>query len=176
MAEEVALRHWLESYKPQPAKDKPNYYDTDPGTLISDSQPVVFTVGTGAHVLSSVLESCLCTNQELIIVTCFWAESKSRDDVAALLRNLSTRALSQSRRIRVRLCFSSMSLVQKLFQTSSRAGTVYGKNKWTGIGLPDPEELEGLEMVVKSIFVRPFSVMHPKFILIVRGSRKPVCG
>jgi phosphatidylserine/phosphatidylglycerophosphate/cardiolipin synthase-like enzyme len=36
------------------------------------------------------------------------------------------------------------------------------------LGLPRADELSGLEMVVKSIFVRPFSVMHPKFILVDR--------
>jgi phosphatidylserine/phosphatidylglycerophosphate/cardiolipin synthase-like enzyme len=34
--------------------------------------------------------------------------------------------------------------------------------------LPRPEELAGLDIVVKSVFVRPFSVMHPKFILVDR--------
>ena len=36
------------------------------------------------------------------------------------------------------------------------------------MGLPAPEELAGLELVVKSVFVRPFSVMHPKFIIVDR--------
>jgi len=36
------------------------------------------------------------------------------------------------------------------------------------MGLPAPDELLGLEMVVKMVFVRPFSVMHPKFVLVDR--------
>jgi hypothetical protein len=45
---------------------------------------------------------------------------------------------------------------------------VYLPEKWANIGLPEPKELKGLDMVVKSVFVKPFSVMHPKFILIDR--------
>ena len=36
------------------------------------------------------------------------------------------------------------------------------------LGLPPASELEGLDLEVKSILVRPFSVMHPKFVIIDR--------
>ena len=36
------------------------------------------------------------------------------------------------------------------------------------MGLPAPDQLEGIDLVVKSVFVRPFSVMHPKFIIMDR--------
>jgi len=47
-------------------------------------------------------------------------------------------------------------------------GLVYPPDSWTKLGLPAPEQVDGLDLVVKSIFVRPFSVMHPKFILMDR--------
>jgi phosphatidylserine/phosphatidylglycerophosphate/cardiolipin synthase-like enzyme len=47
-------------------------------------------------------------------------------------------------------------------------GKIYPPSSWTGLGLPPPEKLKGIEMVIKSVFVLPFSVMHPKFILVDR--------
>lgn len=134
----------------------------------SDSYPVNFSVGTGSQILSSILPTCISANYEVIIVTCFWAKSKSREDVSSMLRELSAKAIAQDRKIRVRLCMSSVSFVQKLLQTSSLQGMIYLPSKWENIGLPAPHELKGLDMVVKSVFVRPFSVMHPKFILVDR--------
>lgn len=58
--------------------------------------------------------------------------------------------------------------MQKLFQTSSLNGKIYPPEAWVGLGLPAPGDLGGLELEVKSVFVRPFSVMHPKFILVNR--------
>lgn len=139
------------------------------------SQPVRFTLGTGSQLLSTILPACLEANYEVIIVTCFWAKSQSRNDLSQMLRQLSARALAlrarsvnPGRNIRVRLCLSSVSIIQKLLQTNHTNGMVYLPDKWANIGLPDPQELTGLDMVVKSVFVKPFSVMHPKFILIDR--------
>jgi len=109
---------------------------------------------------------------ELIIVTFFWADSPSRDDIKKLLIELSGRALNRGEtlgKIRVRICLSSRSLTQKLFHTTSLNGHVFPPKSWTTLGLPAPEELGGLDLVVKSIFVRPFSVMHPKFVLMDRS-------
>ncbi|KAH6676596.1 hypothetical protein B0J14DRAFT_357184 [Halenospora varia] len=145
-----------------------SYCEQNPQTLITSSQPDSFYLGTGAQVLSKVLSKCLRAQKELIIVTCFWANSQSQDDVASLLLKLSSRAIAQNRKIQVRLCFSSRSIAQKLFQTSSLDGKIYPSSSWASLGLPAPEKLEGLELVVKSVFVRPFSVMHPKFILVDR--------
>ncbi|PMD36159.1 hypothetical protein L207DRAFT_533046 [Hyaloscypha variabilis F] len=149
-------------------RDEPNFWASDPSKLITTSQPVHFSIGTGSHILSSAFATCASTNHELIIVTCFWAKSHSQEDLASLLLKLSAKAISQNRKIQVRLCFSSLSLLQKLFQTSSLDGKIYPPSSWAGLGLPRPEELTGLDLVVKSVFVRPFSVMHPKFILVDR--------
>lgn len=149
----------------------PHYYASDPeASLITTAQPTKFMLGTGARVLSSILSSCLETNEELILVTCFWAKSKSQQDVATLLRKLSEKAVSRrdGSKIRVRLCFSSISITQKLFQTSSLVGKIYSASAWVKMGLPTPEEIVGLDLIVKSVFVKPFSVMHPKFLIVDR--------
>jgi phosphatidylserine/phosphatidylglycerophosphate/cardiolipin synthase-like enzyme len=162
---------WLSELNSQRSSlqhDDPSYYSFNPETLITTSEPVRFTLGSGTQILSSVLSACAATNHELIIVTCFWARSQSQKRIASLLRTLSSKALSQGRKIRVRICFSSLSLWQKLFQTSSLEGKIYPPGSWPSLGLPRQEEMQGLALVVKSIFVRPFSVMHPKFILVDR--------
>jgi len=168
---EAIINSWLSSQKGHTVgtnQDNPNYYTSNLESLVTVSSPQDFTLGTGAQILSSVLKSCVSTSYELIIVTCFWAKSKSQQDVSSLLRKLSRKALSQNRKIRVRLCFSSISIMQKLSQTSSLDGKLYPISRWQTIGLPNPAQLRGLDLVVKSVFVKPFSVMHPKFILIDR--------
>ncbi|CZS89005.1 uncharacterized protein RAG0_00500 [Rhynchosporium agropyri] len=146
----------------------PNYWSPEPLTLLTTSQPLSFSLGTGSQILSSVLKRCESTTHELILVTCFWAPSSSQQAISSLLLKLSAKGLSQNRKIQVRIRFSSWAIVQKLFQTSSLDGKIYEPEKWTGLGLPEPKILGGLEMEVKSVFVRPFSVMHPKFILLDR--------
>ncbi|TVY25467.1 hypothetical protein LHYA1_G005730 [Lachnellula hyalina] len=158
----------LQSHASTNENDDPSYYAELPQTLISTSQPAKFSIGTGSQILSNVFSDCLATNHELIIVTCFWAKSESLESLSSLLLKLSAKAVSQSRKIQVRICFSSRGLAQKLFQTSSLDGEIYPPSSWLSLGLPDPESLSGLELVVKCVFVRPFSVMHPKFILVDR--------
>jgi phosphatidylserine/phosphatidylglycerophosphate/cardiolipin synthase-like enzyme len=171
---------WLQDLKPHAdanLRDAPNYWANSPSTLITTSQPVHFTLGTGSQILSSAFSTCASAEHELIIVTCFWAKSRSQEDLSSFLLKLSAKAVSRNRKIQVRLCFSSLSLFQKLWQTSSLDGKIYPPSTWVNLGLPPPEELMGLEIVVKSVFVRPFSVMHPKFILVDRKiSFMPSCN
>ena len=48
-------------------------------------------------------------------------------------------------------------------------GQTYPASSWMKkLGLPDPSELCGLDVRIKSIFILPFSVMHPKFMIIDR--------
>ena len=69
----------------------------------------------------------------------------------------------------MRICFSSSSLWQKLSHTMSTTGQTYAPAKYqTALGLPSPAELPGLDLQVKSIFILPFSVMHPKFVIVDR--------
>jgi len=161
-------RQKLQSHAGTNEIEEPSYFASSPQGLVTTSHPANFSIGTGSQVLSEVLSKCLATTHELIIVTCFWAKSQSQASLSSLLLKLSSKAVAQNRKIQVRICFSSRSLTQKLFQTSSLDGKIYPPSSWVSFGLPAPEELSGLELVIKSIFVRPFSVMHPKFILVDR--------
>lgn len=156
---------------------RPNYFVSDPKSLITTSRPLNFTLGTGPQILSSVLPLCLETKHELIIVTCFWAkESISREDVASLLRKLSAKAIQQNRIIQVRICFSSESSWRRL-NPCRMEGKIHHPRSWKRLGLPAEGEIKGLELVVKSAFVPPFSVMHPKFILMDRKTAwMPSCN
>ncbi|PNS18075.1 hypothetical protein CAC42_4034 [Sphaceloma murrayae] len=148
---------------------QPNYWTQDPSSLITKCNIDTLVLGTGAslyHSIAPVLES---TEHELILVTCFWARSTSLDVLRSCLSHLSDKGLKSGRKIRVRICLSSASLLQKLLHTQSLDGYVYPPTAWEGkLALPRPEDLGGLDLQVKSIFVKPFSVMHPKFMIVDR--------
>ncbi|KAL2265900.1 hypothetical protein VTJ83DRAFT_5252 [Remersonia thermophila] len=151
--------------------------------LVTTSQPRSFRIGTGASIfIESLLPAILDAENEVILVTCFWAPSKT---LAALHDALTTLAHGRRQRIqealargdapipplRFRICFSSRSLLQKLFHPQSRHGYVYPPSAWSKkLGLPDPDVLEagGIQLQAKSLFFLPFSVMHPKFVIIDR--------
>lgn len=135
-----------------------------------------FHLGTGSTIYSTLAPIILAnTSRELLITTCFWSSSASARTIALLLRALSRKAREAQRAvdgepssgvIRVRICISSLSLWQKLFHTQSPDGYVYPASKWPkALGLPPPAELPGLDIQVKSVFIKPFSVMHPKYII-----------
>lgn len=150
------------------AHRKPSYFVDNPKTLITTSQPLSFTIGTGPQVLSSVLPLCLEAKHELILVTCFWSKkSQSCKDVASMLRKLSAKALRQNCIIQVRICFSTESSWRR-FNPRRRKGKIHPPKSWERLGLPSKGEIKGLNLVVKSAFVPPFSVMHPKFMLMDR--------
>lgn len=156
-----------------------------------------FTVGTGFELITSIKPFIMDrTIRELIFVTCFWAKSSSRAEVSDMLSTLSRYGVAQNRTIRVRICLSSMSFMQRLLHTSSPSGKqsswftaqkfrqsftlrfersrfspgyIFDHSEWNSkLGLPPPAQLPGLDLEIKSVFVRPFSVMHSKFILIDR--------
>ncbi|KAF2032439.1 phospholipase D/nuclease [Setomelanomma holmii] len=160
----------LDSAAPINAQDDPKYYSRYPRSLITTSNLDAFMTGTGSAIydaLSLLLES---TNHELILVTCFWARSTSLDTLSQVLLRLSDKAIRRGTdKIRVRLCFSSLSIFQKLFHKQAVAGQFYPPEVWMKkLGLPDPRDLGGLDLKIKSVFILPFSVMHPKFIIIDR--------
>ncbi|KAJ9641025.1 hypothetical protein H2199_005693 [Coniosporium tulheliwenetii] len=159
------LAHGEENYR-----YPPNYFASDPSSLITSSLVHSFTLGTGSHIFTSIIPIIEAAESEVIIVTCFWTRSSSLDQLCTALRRLSDKALVRGgSRIRVSICFSSRSVWQKLFQTSSLGGHVYTAKSWAKtLGLPSSEELRGLDMTIKSVFVRPFSVMHPKFVVVDR--------
>lgn len=148
---------------------KPNYWTSNPASLITICNVNDVILGTGASVYSSLQPLLESAESELVLVTCFWARSTSLTVLCDALRQLSAKAVRRGRKVRVRICVSSVSLWQKLFHTQSLDGYIYPPTAYgPKLGLPTPDELPGLEIVVKSIFVKPFSVMHPKFIIIDR--------
>lgn len=151
-------------------QDDPNYYSRVPKSLITTSHIQSFITGTGSSIYEHISPLLEETEHELILVTCFWASSVSRDALNAVLRKLSDKAVRRgTEKIRVRLCFSSSSIFQKLFHKQTATGQTYPSAEWVKrFGLPDPSELGGLDLKIKSVFILPFSVMHPKFIIIDR--------
>lgn len=168
----------------------PDYHQGKPETLISSATVHSFQLGTGASIYSqSLLPALLRARHEVVLVTCFWAVS---DTLTALRQALEQLAETRSRLLRaqeadgdggggpdheplgplrIRIGFSSRSLFQKLFHTGSRQGYVYPPAAWTSqLGLPSQETLEAaaIDLRVKSLFFLPFSVMHPKFLIIDR--------
>lgn len=127
-------------------------------------------LGTGTSIFSALAPLLLHhTKHELLLVTCFWAPSPSLTILNSLLRDLSHKALRLGHCIRVRLCFSSRTLLQKLFHCRSSRGYVYPQAELHDtLGLPPPHDIPNLDLQVKSAFIQPFSVMHPKFILVDR--------
>ncbi|KAM3067223.1 hypothetical protein ACMFMG_005411 [Clarireedia jacksonii] len=131
------------------------------------SHPTSFHLGTGHALYTHLLPHLLQTTQHsLLIVTCFWAPSSTSHLLSSFLRQLSTKALSSPRqppsKIHIRICVSSLSALQKAFHTSSPNGTLMPPEK---LGLPKPEEIPGLDLRIKSIFLRPCHVLHGKYII-----------
>lgn len=151
-------------------QDDPNYYVGDPRSLISQSNVHSFVNGTGSSIYKSLVPLLESTNHELILVTCFWARSDTLQTLNDVLLKLSDKAVRRgTEKIRVQLCFSSSSLFQKLFHKQSAAGQEYPPSTWVKkLGLPPKSKLGGLDLTVKSIFLLPFSVMHPKYIILDR--------
>ncbi|KAF2125687.1 phospholipase D/nuclease [Dothidotthia symphoricarpi CBS 119687] len=160
----------LDAASPTNAQDDPNYYSRYPRSLVSTSNVETFMTGTGSVIYNSLTPLLESTDHELILVTCFWARSSTLETLNSILRKLSDKAILRgTEKICVQLCFSSSSLFQKLFHKQSLTGQTYPPSVWTKkLGLPDPSELGGLDLRIKSIFILPFSVMHPKFMIIDR--------
>lgn len=150
--------------------DQPNYWTADPNSLLTTSNIHSIDLATGNRILASILPALEAAETEVIFVTCYWAASESLDRICDSLRKLSSKALAAGgRTIRVRICFSSSGLLQKLCHTQSAAGKVYEPGEWSrALGLPGPDELRGLDLQVKSVFLLPISIIHPKFAVVDR--------
>ncbi|KAK4038876.1 hypothetical protein C8A01DRAFT_37201 [Parachaetomium inaequale] len=161
-----------------------NFHDaSDQELLATSSRPDSFHLGTGASIFTNcLLPAITSARHEVIVVTCFWAPSKTLTALCDALTKLAAHrrvliqgALSRGSTVipplTVRICFSSRSLLQKLLHPQSRDGYTYPPSSWKKkLGLPDPALLEagGIQLQVKSLFFLPFSVMHPKFVIIDR--------
>ncbi|KAK4463026.1 hypothetical protein QBC42DRAFT_325345 [Cladorrhinum samala] len=155
----------------------------DRDLLVTRSSPHSFQLGTGASIYTDALIPAITSAQfEVILVTCFWAPSKTLSALHDALAKLAAhrRALNDDARakgtctlapLKIHICLSSRSLLQKLLHPQSRQGYIYPSSSWQQkLGLPDPALLEAGAIVleVKSLFFLPFSVMHPKFVIVDR--------
>ncbi|PQE26614.1 phospholipase d protein [Rutstroemia sp. NJR-2017a BVV2] len=126
------------------------------------THPTSFHLGTGHALYTHLLPHLLHTTQHsLILVTCFWASSPTSHLLSSFLRQLSASRGPQSK-IHIRICVSSLSALQKAFHTSSPHGTLLPPET---LGLPPPDEIPGVELRIKSIFLRPCHVLHGKYII-----------
>ncbi|GKT67133.1 phospholipase D [Colletotrichum tofieldiae] len=176
------LDHWihtLKSNRGEQLNDFPNYHVSDPETLVTTCSPKSLTVGNGATIYRNILLPAILTaKHEVILVTCFWAPSDTLTAIKETLELLAERRQEAIRTsgeraiapLRVRICFSSRSFFQKIFHPWSRDGYAYPTSAWPKLGLPPDTTLKAarIELSVKSLFFLPFSVMHPKFVIVDR--------
>ncbi|TEA16976.1 hypothetical protein C8034_v000636 [Colletotrichum sidae] len=176
------LDHWvhaLKSRRGEQLNDLPNYHLSDPESLVTTCNPISLTVGNGASIYrNAILPAVLGARNEVILVTCFWAPSDTLDAIRETLQTLADSRQEAMRTsgeealapLRVRICFSSRSFFQKIFHPWSRDGYAYPRAAWPKLGLlPDPIlKAARIDLSVKSLFFLPFSVMHPKFIIVDR--------
>lgn len=173
-----AWKQKLKSCRGEQLNDFPNYHLSDVDALVTTSRPRTIGVGTGESIFrTALLPAILSAKREVILVMCFWADSPTLQALAETLDQLVKRRLEAQvtgrgaeDELRIRICFSSRSLLQKLFHTWSRDGHVYPPSEWPKLGLPDQKTLvgAGIQLHVKSLFFLPFSIMHPKFLIVDR--------
>ncbi|KAF1813726.1 hypothetical protein P152DRAFT_457088 [Eremomyces bilateralis CBS 781.70] len=165
--------------------DFPNYHIANSHSLFAYSEFHSLELGTGASIYAnSLLQAFLSAKSEIILVTCFWAKSSTLTSLSETLSRLAEfrkEHLSKTPRtsedgesppvLRVRIHLSSLSALQKLLHPQSRAGYIFPPSQWNSkLGLPSQQVLEDgfIDLQVKSLFLLPFSVMHPKFLIIDR--------
>lgn len=169
------VRPWKElllSRQREQLDDLPSHHARDPECLITTSSPQMLYVGTGHSIFTrGILPAILNAKSSVNFVTCFWAASPSLEAIKdTLLRLAASRRDNGTVQttLHVTIGFSSWGLFQKLFHTSSRDGQLYPSTQWSKLGLPDQRTLAsaGIQLTVKSLFFTPFSVMHPKYVII----------
>jgi phosphatidylserine/phosphatidylglycerophosphate/cardiolipin synthase-like enzyme len=133
------------------------------------STSLSLTTGTGYTIYkSTIIPAILATEQELKLVTCFWAASATRDLLNHALKQLSENARSSSRKISVSICFSSSSLARNMLLPTPKQGQHYPPASWRKLGLPDPNDLTGLDLTVTRKFFWPFGIIHSKYVIVDR--------
>ncbi|KAK6218671.1 hypothetical protein QIS74_06551 [Colletotrichum tabaci] len=171
--------HTLKSTRGEQIDDFPNYHLSDPESLVTTCSPKSLVVGNGAAIYrNTLLPAILSAKHEVILVTCFWAPSDTLTAIKETLELLAQQRLESIRTsgedavapLRVRIGFSSRGFFQKIFHPWSRDGYAYPTSAWPKLGLPPDATLEAarIELSVKSLFFLPFSVMHPKFVIVDR--------
>ncbi|KFH42458.1 hypothetical protein ACRE_068030 [Hapsidospora chrysogenum ATCC 11550] len=172
----------LRTHAHRQVDDFPSYHASHPEVLITTSVPRALYVGTGVSIFTrAILPAILNAKHSVHFVTCYWAPSQTLDNLAEALEKLAESRLQtpDAPPLKITIGFSSRSLLQKLLHTSSRHGHVYPSFEWPKLGLPNESVLTNarIDMTVKSLFFTPFSVMHPKY-LVVDGARAwvPSCN
>ena len=160
----------LQSHQAEQTRDFPNHYVDDPECLITTSVPQSLYVGTGYSIFQrGILPAIRSAKHSVHFVTCYWAASPTLEAIReALVQLAEARGIGSAPKLTVTIGFSSMGLLQKLLHTSSTKGYAYAPSQWSRLGLPDPQVMSdgGIDLTVKSLFFTPFSVMHPKYIII----------
>ncbi|KAH7349251.1 hypothetical protein B0T11DRAFT_129058 [Plectosphaerella cucumerina] len=170
----------LKDSRSEQLNDFPSYHVSDPETLVTSASLASLTVGNGAYIYRDTLvPAILDARHEVTLVTCFWAESDTLSSVQAALAELASRRRREIEAaldpeavppLRIRIGFSSRSFFQKIFHPWTRDGYVYPCSAWSKLGLPDQKVLAAarMDLQVKTLFFLPFSVMHPKFVIVDR--------
>ncbi|KAM0282148.1 hypothetical protein ACHAQH_003188 [Verticillium albo-atrum] len=170
----------IKTRRDEQLNDFPNYHLSNPEELATTSTPRSITVGSGVSIYKqTLLPAILTARHEVILVTCFWAESDTLRALHETLSELSERrqqliasepGSNSLPRLRIRIGFSSRSFFQKIFHPWSRNGHTYPSSAWGQLGLPAEDVLQAarIDLSVKSLFFLPFSVMHPKFVIVDR--------
>ena len=125
-------------------------------------------IGNGSVITEYLADLLVQARTEVLFSTCFWASSTSLSLLHDALLALNGRTRRESRRVTVKIMFSSYSFRQKFL--SFRGTRIWKPSTWQQLGLPPPEMLDALDMTVVSRFKKPFGVMHAKFLIIDRSS------
>ena len=159
----------LESGLPATREYSPTFVAHAANDQRAPSTPLSLITGTGYHIYTSlIIPQILTATYEVILVTCFWAASATRDALHTALLELSAKAVSSSSRLRVHICFSTYSLARNLLLPTPKRGQNYGPRKWRKLGLPDASRIPGLELRVTRKFGWPWGIIHSKYVVIDR--------
>lgn len=164
-------RDLLRSTQDAQIDDFPNYHVFNPDSLLTTSRPRALHLGTGLHIFKrALLPALLEARTSIRFVTCYWADSPSLDAFRDTLLQIAARRRESKAGgvLKVSIGFSSRGLLQKLLHTASTDGYVYPPSEWTTLGLPDEGTLRDarIDLTVKTLFFTPFSVMHPKYLVV----------
>jgi phosphatidylserine/phosphatidylglycerophosphate/cardiolipin synthase-like enzyme len=146
-----------------------DYVSKVSGSRRSPSSVLKLTTGTGFTIYTDhIIPAILKAQNEVILVTCFWAASATRDSLHTALLELSAKALESASRIRVQICFSSNSLARNMLLPTPKDGQRYKTEQWTNLGLPSSSEIPGLDLTIMRKFFWPFGIIHSKYVIVDR--------
>lgn len=124
-------------------------------------------IGNGLVITQYLSDLLVQAQTEVLFSTCFWASSPSLSLLHDALLTLNQRARRETRRVTVKVMFSSYSIRQNFL--SLKGTRIWKQSTWRQLGLPAAEMLDALDMTVFSRFKKPFGIMHAKFLVIDRS-------